>query len=114
MLEREGVDPQQLYEHVAKRLQTAPAALEGLHKRLGDRRDGNYFETPSITLATLHNWWSSRLPYYDARGIPAEWPRFMADLTERAAGGPQGAHWDADVSRQQEVLRPPPGSCDAK
>ena len=111
MLEREGVQPAQLHEHVSKRLQTTPGALEMLYGRLvGERSDAAYLDKPSITVATLYNWWSGRIPYFEARGIPTDWARYMAELNQSAAGGPQGALWDADVSRQQEVMRPPPGA----
>ena len=48
----------------------------------------------------------ARLPYFEARGIPDDLPRFMASLHERAGGGAAGEHAHADVSRLQELMRP--------
>jgi PhzF family phenazine biosynthesis protein len=109
MVEREGGDFGRLYEHVGKRLATVPAALEGLHARMKDRSDEGYVANQVVSLETLHGFWSSRLPYFDAHGIPADFAVFMASLCERAAGGPAGAHWGADVARLQESMRPANG-----
>ena len=109
MLEKEGVDPATLYAHMGKRLATAPAAIEMLHGRCrADRTDEAYLRSPVATLSTLHSFWSSRLPYFEANAIPAAFPQMMASLCEKAAGGPEGEHWAADVTRLQEVMRPPP------
>lgn len=108
MLEREGVDRAQLYEQMGKRLATVPGAVQVLHNRLADRSDAAYHASPIVTQETLHDFWSSRLAYFDAHSIPADFPRYMASLSERAAGGPHGAHWATDVTRMQELMRPPP------
>ena len=112
MLEREGVDPAQFYEQAGKRLATVPPAIAHLHGRLGTRTDASYHEAPIATQETLHNFWTSRLAYFAAKGIPSDWPEFMASLHKRAATGTSGgeAHWGADVTRLQEVMRPPPPS----
>ena len=41
-------------------------------------------------LRTLHDWWTSRRPYFDEHAIPPHVPSFMAKLCETAAGGPDG------------------------
>ena len=61
-----------------------------------------------MDLRTLHLFWASRLPYFEVNRIPTDLPAAMAGLYERAAGGADGAHWAADVTRLQEVMRPPP------
>lgn len=106
MLEREGVHPPQLYEHMAKRLATVSGAVELMHGKLTDRTDESYHVNQVVSLETLHGFWTSRLPYFEANGIPSHFARAMADMCERAAG--DGAHWGADVSRLQELMRPPP------
>eukprot|EP00316_Scyphosphaera_apsteinii_P021044 CAMPEP_0119299120 /NCGR_PEP_ID=MMETSP1333-20130426/1231_1 /TAXON_ID=418940 /ORGANISM="Scyphosphaera apsteinii, Strain RCC1455" /LENGTH=343 /DNA_ID=CAMNT_0007300441 /DNA_START=38 /DNA_END=1069 /DNA_ORIENTATION=- len=111
MLEREGVDRAQLYEHMSKRIHALPAALSMLHARTEDRSDDAYLTHPVVTLATLHTWWTSRLPYFDRHAIPNAFPRFMASLLERAAASD---HWEADVTRMQEALRPSTTIHDAK
>ena len=108
MLEREGVDWAQFSQHMAKRLATVPAAVELMHSRLADRTDAAYHTQQVATLQTVHSFWSSRLPYFEAHGIPSDFARHMASLCERAAGGGDcggGAHWQADVSRLQEIMR---------
>ena len=81
ILEREGVRPAQLHEHVAKRLSTTPGFLETFYGRLvGERSDAAYRANPTITLATVYDWWASRVPYYEKRGIPTDWPRHMMRL----------------------------------
>ena len=108
MLEREGVDASQLHEHAAKRLSTVPGALKPLHRRCaGERTDAAYLASPVATLGTIHAFWASRLPYYDAHGIPPVFPKAMAGLCEAAATAGGGDHWAADVSRMQEAMRPP-------
>ena len=106
MLEQEGVDQALVREHAAKRLATVAPALGLLHARAGaaQRSDDEYKAKPIVTLQTLRGWWSGRLPYLEARGIPTEWPRFMAGLAERAS---EGGHETADVTRHLEVMRPP-------
>ena len=81
-------------------------ALGLLQARAGaaQRSDDEYKAKPIVTLQTLRGWWSGRLPYLEARGIPTEWPRFMAGLAERAS---EGGHETADVTRHLEVMRPP-------
>lgn len=91
---------------MGKRLATVPGAVQVLHNRLADRSDESYHEAPIVTHRTLHDFWSSRLPYFERHAIPADFPTFMAGLSERAAGGEGGAHWQADVTRLQEVMRP--------
>ncbi len=82
--------------------------LETFYGRLvGERSDAAYRANPTITLATVYDWWAFRVPYYEKRGIPTQWPRHMMRLNESAARA--GTIWDADISRQQEVMRPPPG-----
>ena len=104
MLEQEGVD-QPVREHAAKRLATVAPALGLLHAReAAQRSDDEYKAKPIVTLQRLRGWWSGRLPYLEARGIPTEWPRFMAGLAERAS---EVGNETADVTRHLEVMRPP-------
>ena len=87
---------------------TVPGALRLLHGRCrGERTDAAYRAAPVATLGTVHSFWASRLPYYDAHGIPSVFPKAMAALCETAATAGGAEHWAADVSRMQEAMRPP-------
>eukprot|EP01062_Namystynia_karyoxenos_P047704 TRINITY_DN360_c0_g1_i5.p1 TRINITY_DN360_c0_g1~~TRINITY_DN360_c0_g1_i5.p1 ORF type:complete len:341 (+),score=114.51 TRINITY_DN360_c0_g1_i5:75-1025(+) len=105
MLQREGVDMQQFFAEAAKRAATIPAMLEMYHKRMASREEAHYNAAPTATLSTWHAFWGSRLPYFDANGMPGQLPRFAMGLLEAAGGGPGGAHQGADASRLQETVR---------
>eukprot|EP01062_Namystynia_karyoxenos_P047702 TRINITY_DN360_c0_g1_i15.p2 TRINITY_DN360_c0_g1~~TRINITY_DN360_c0_g1_i15.p2 ORF type:complete len:342 (+),score=121.55 TRINITY_DN360_c0_g1_i15:82-1026(+) len=105
MLQREGVDMQQFFAEAAKRAATIPAMLEMYHKRMASRDEADYAAAPTATLGTWHAFWGSRLPYFDANGMPGQLPRFAMGLLEAAGGGPGGAHQGADASRLQETVR---------
>ena len=67
------------------------------------RDEAAYLAEPSATLGTWRNFWGSRLPYFEAHGLPAAFPKFVVGLLDEA--GASGAHKDADVTRLQEVVR---------
>ena len=56
-------------------------------------------------LRTWRNFWGSRLPYCARRSFPTRLPQLACDLLDQAAGGFQGPHADADVTRLQEVVK---------
>ncbi len=103
MLDREGVDLDLFHVAAAHRLETVPAALAACAARMEDRAEESYRRAPTATLGTWRNFWSSRLPYFDAHGIPAQFARFVVDLIDRAGGG--GVHARADLTRLQETVR---------
>ena len=103
MLEREGVDPAQFASEASFRLATCASMLEKFEKRSRSRDEAAYLAEPSATLGTWRNFWGSRLPYFEAHGLPAAFPKFVVGLLDEA--GASGAHKDADVTRLQEVVR---------
>ena len=90
MLELEEAERELLHTQIAKRLATVPAALQSIHERCAERTEMAYKTAPVVTLRTLHDWWTSRRPYFDEHAIPPHVPSFMAKLCETAAGGPDG------------------------
>ena len=104
-LKREGVDLQQLYGEMAKRLATVPAALEMYEQRMRNRDEAEYEKDVTASLGVCKNYWQGRLPYSKAHGDPSLLTDFMVDLFERASGGSGGPHAGADLSRIQEDLR---------
>ena len=56
----------------------------------------------TASLGTWRNFWGSRLPYLEVRGMNADVPRFAVAILEKASGE-HGEHADADVARLQEV-----------
>lgn len=103
MLESEGVDLKTTMDCVARRLATAPGALEAAAARMADRSDGAYAADPTATLETWRNFWDSRRPYLRKTGASTELPDFCVGVLDRA--GARGPHGGDDVTRIQEVLR---------
>ena len=103
MLEREGVDPAQFASEASFRLNHVGPMLAQFEKRSRSRDEAAYLAEPSATLGTWRNFWGSRLPYFEAHGLPAAFPKFVVGLLDEA--GASGAHKDADVTRLQEVVR---------
>eukprot|EP00928_Gymnodinium_smaydae_P032022 TRINITY_DN23311_c0_g1_i1.p1 TRINITY_DN23311_c0_g1~~TRINITY_DN23311_c0_g1_i1.p1 ORF type:complete len:332 (+),score=62.95 TRINITY_DN23311_c0_g1_i1:55-1050(+) len=104
-LDREGVDIQQAIREIKKRLDTVPAVLEMYNARLASRSDEDYNANVTVSLGTARNYWASRLPYCEARGIPTHLTDLFLDLLDEASGGPAGPHVEADISRLQECVR---------
>jgi len=104
-LEREGVDVKQLVVEMKKRLDTVPAVLEAYDARLSDRSEDSYNANTTVSLSTARSYWASRLPYHEARGIPTHLTQLFLDLIDEAAGGKDGPHSGADITRLQEVVR---------
>lgn len=100
MLEREGVDVATTIECVARRLATAPGALEAAAARMADRE---YVADPTATLGTWRNFFDSIRPYLRKTGASTELPDFCVGVLDRA--GASGPHGGDDVTRIQEVLR---------
>mmetsp|Transcript_60167 Transcript_60167/g.127450 ORF Transcript_60167/g.127450 Transcript_60167/m.127450 type:complete len:325 (+) Transcript_60167:239-1213(+) len=103
-LEMEGADVEVVIEEMKKRLDTVPDVLRDYNARMGDRSEESYNSDTTVTLRTARNYWTSRLPYLESRGVPAHLTNFMVELVDEAAGGKDGSHSDADISRLQEIV----------
>lgn len=105
VLEREGVDIKQMCEEMKKRLDTVPSVIDQYNKRMDDHTESSYDTNQTVTLNTARNYWASRLAYNDRCNIPSHFTEFFIDLLDKAAGGTQGPHGEADITRLQEVVR---------
>ena len=101
MLEREGVDPAQFASEASFRLGPVAPDARSVSKRSGRAREASYLADRRD--AQRGAFWGSRLPYFEAHGLPAAFPKFVVGLLDEA--GASGAHKDADVTRLQEVVR---------